>query len=74
MSDIPVEVLDKTEVLVGNVSPDDLKCFPNLVWMQMQSNGPDKYLDFLKNSGVILTNTAGAYGGILSEHMIGFIF
>jgi len=67
-------VFDKTKILIGNPSPRDIQRFPNLVWMQMQSNGPDKYLKILKDSDIVLSNSAGAYGGILSEHIIGFIF
>ncbi len=74
LRDLPDELLQGTTVLVGNPRPEDLVLLPNLIWMQMQSNGPDKYLNVLRNRNVVLTNSAGAYGGILSEHMIGFVF
>jgi phosphoglycerate dehydrogenase-like enzyme len=74
LDDLNDDLFEKTEVVVGNPDVKDIDRFPNLVWMQMQSNGPDKYLKAMKGSGVVLTNSAGAYGGILSEHMIGFVF
>ena len=74
LGDLSDGLLSRTEVLIGNPRPEDLARFPGLVWMQMQSNGPDKYLDVLRDRDVLLTNSAGAYGTILSEHMIGFVF
>ena len=60
------------DILFGNVPPAMLEHFSRLQWMQTGSAGVEGYLKLpLWQDGVFLTNSTGAYGLAISEHMLG---
>lgn len=64
-------LVEKVDVIIGNVKPDLLKTASKLKWLQLNSAGTDGYCDkniFPQNA--ILTNATGAYGLALSEYML----
>lgn len=64
--------LQDCEVLFGNFPPADLKYIPNLKWVATASAGVDAYVadDIYPHPGVILTNSSGAYGIAIAEHLL----
>ncbi len=66
------EEIDNCEVLFGMASRKLLNSAKNLKWMQASFAGVDKYLNVenIKNGNILLTNSSGAYGITISEHMI----
>lgn len=64
--------IDSCEVLFGMVKRKIIANAKNLKWMQASFAGVDKYvnLDNFRSGNVILTNSSGAYGITISEHMI----
>ena len=60
------------DILLGNVPPAMLESFSHLQWMQTGSAGVEGYLKLpIWQNGAILTNSTGAYGLAISEHMLG---
>ena len=60
------------DILLGNVSPAMLENFSRLQWMQTGSAGVEGYLKLpIWQNGAVLTNSTGAYGLAISEHMLG---
>ena len=60
------------EVLFGFIGGDTIKAAKNLKWLHAQSAGVDHYIrpETGLPEHVILTNSAGAYGLSISEHLI----
>ena len=60
------------EVFFGRIPVPELKACTSLKWFQCSFAGVDNYCDegIYPNPEVILTNSAGAYGITISEHMI----
>ena len=60
------------EILFSHSSPELLKKAENLKWFCCDFAGVDKYLsdDVYCNSDCILTNSSGAYGTTIAEHLI----
>ncbi|MCH5353018.1 MAG: D-2-hydroxyacid dehydrogenase [Acutalibacter sp.] len=66
------EDMEWADILLGNVSPAMLEKFSRLQWMQTGSAGVEGYLKLpIWKRGTILTNSTGAYGLAISEHMLG---
>jgi phosphoglycerate dehydrogenase-like enzyme len=58
------------DVIVGNVAPALLAEAPDLRWVQLTSAGADPYAKpGVLPSDVLLTNSVGAYGQAVSEHL-----
>ena len=70
--DIPAGERDRYEVLYGNPQPADFREFPNLKWVCLSSAGFNQYVDdeIYPNPDVILSNSSGAYGLTISEHIL----
>ena len=68
------EELRDAEIILGRVSPKRLSAVSSLRWIQLQSAGIDGFesADILP-SGAILTNSSGAYGPAISEHMLAML-
>jgi len=68
------EQLVGCEILFGNVGADIISKMPNLKWVHAQTAGVDMYLNpaapFSKD--IFLTNSSGAYGISIAEHMLNF--
>lgn len=64
--------IDGCEVLFGMVSRKLINNAKNLKWLQASFAGVDKYVDVenIRNGNIILTNSSGAYGITISEHMV----
>ncbi len=69
---VPPEKLGEYEVLYGMPQPSDLKGFTSLKWFCCCFAGTDAYLDdgLYSNPNVMLSNSSGAYGVTISEHLI----
>ncbi|MBE6931640.1 MAG: D-2-hydroxyacid dehydrogenase, partial [Ruminococcaceae bacterium] len=67
----PADV-EAADLILGNVPPKMLAGVTKLKWLQLNSAGPDAYLNCMPE-GVILTNSTGAYGLAISEHMLAML-
>lgn len=71
-AEVERDVVQKMDIIIGNVKPEKIAGTEQLKWLQLNSAGTDGYLA----EGVLpeeakLTNATGAYGLAISEHMIG---
>lgn len=58
------------DVIVGNIAPDLLTHAPHLAWVQLLSAGSNRYdTPGVLPEGTVLTNSVGAYGQAVSEHL-----
>jgi len=64
--------IDRCEVLFGMASRKLVNNAKNLKWMQASFAGVDKYVNVenISNGNILLTNSTGAYGITISEHMV----
>lgn len=64
--------IGQCEILYGYIPPEKLRQAESLRWLACASSGVEQYLaDYLYAApGVILTNSAGAYGITISEHIL----
>lgn len=69
---MPKENAADYEVLYGLVGPGFLKYMTNLKWFCTPSAGVEPYTpdEVYPHEGVLLTNSAGAYGITISEHIL----
>lgn len=74
--DVTEEMLQKAEIILGNLKdPAQLKACRNLKWIQLNNAGTEGYCEpGILPEGAVLTNSSGAYGLAISEHMIGCLF
>ena len=70
--DIPQEMFDQTEIIIGNPSKDVLSRFPNAEWLQLISAGADTYKDI--DQKIMLTNAYNVFGEAISEYMLACAF
>lgn len=72
--EINIEAIEEAHIIIGNLSTSIVKKAKNLKWLQLNSAGADMYVkEGVLKEGVILTNSTGAYGLAISEHMIGVL-
>jgi len=66
------EDLADCEIIFGHITPDIIKAAKNLKWVHILLAGADYYLrpEFNLPESLILTNSSGAYGVGISEHLI----
>ena len=69
--EVTAEMLQDAEIILGNVSPDLINSSDTVRWVQLDSAGADSY-KILKDE-ITLTNCSGAYGEVISEHMLGCV-
>lgn len=69
---VPAELAGQYEVLYGMPDRAALRTFPSLKWFCGNFAGVDAYLDdaLYPSPDVILTNSSGAYGVTIAEHLI----
>lgn len=67
----PEDVAD-CQILFGSIPPQLLKSASKLRWLATASAGVDNYVadELYPNPDVILTNSSGAYGVAIAEHLI----
>lgn len=74
-SEVTDEVLEKAEVILGNLPPEVFKRAKKLRFLQLNSAGSDIYAaDGVLPKGVVLANATGSYGLAISEYLIATLF
>ncbi|NLM27800.1 MAG: D-2-hydroxyacid dehydrogenase [Clostridiaceae bacterium] len=70
-NDIKKEMLENTDVIIGNPPIGLIKEAKELKWIHLGSAGADMYVNKgVLPSGTILTNSSGAYGLAVAEYML----
>lgn len=64
--------IEHADAVIGNIPPNMVKAAKKLKWLQLQSAGTNGYPEVLPDN-VILTNSTGAYGLAIAEHMLGML-
>lgn len=70
--EIIAQELPYAEVVIGEPKPELLHTAKNLKWMQITWAGADRYTGNFPGN-VVLTNTSGVFGRIISEYTLGMI-
>lgn len=74
-AEVTAEVLEKAEVVLGNLPPEMFKNAKNLKFLQLNSAGSDIYAAAgVLPEGVVLANATGSYGLAISEYLIAVLF
>ncbi len=64
--------LERAEVVIGNLTEEELAAAPRLRWLQTTWSGVDRYAKMASfPPHVVLTNTTGAFGVMIAEHVVG---
>lgn len=70
LSEVTVDMVQNSEIIVGNVPASYIKASETLELLQLNSAGADAYiLPGVLSPKTILTNATGAYGKTVAEHM-----
>lgn len=70
-SEVTTEQLGAAEVIMGNVSPEQLRAASQLKWLQLNSAGANTYCEpGVLRPEILLTNASGAYDISVSENMV----
>ncbi len=73
-SRMTLEQVLAANIVLGNVSPQKLAQSTNIEWVQLSSAGVDWFTRHCTlPKGMILTNSSGAYGHAVAEHMLGML-
>jgi phosphoglycerate dehydrogenase-like enzyme len=68
------DLLQRYQIIIGNVPAELLAGASQLEWLQLNSAGANEYVsDGVLPKGTRLTNSSGAYGLAISEHMLGML-
>ena len=69
---LPADKAAEYEVIYGLCPPSELKAAANLKWFCCSFAGVDSYMneDIYPNKDVMLSNSSGAYGITISEHIL----
>lgn len=69
---LPADKAGEYEIIYGLCPPEELKAAENLKWFCCSFAGVDSYMDesIYPHRGVMLSNSSGAYGITISEHLI----
>ncbi|WP_455540126.1 D-2-hydroxyacid dehydrogenase [Terrisporobacter sp.] len=68
------EEVQKANIIIGKPPVDMVKNSTNLKWLHLNTAGVDLFIkEGVLNRGVILTNSTGAYGQAVSEHMLAML-
>nr|WP_319488464.1 D-2-hydroxyacid dehydrogenase [uncultured Caproiciproducens sp.] len=71
---VTMNQVQDAHIIIGNPPADYVKDSPNLEWLHCNSAGVDAYLkDGVLPKGTALTNSTGAYGLAVSEHMLAML-
>ncbi|WP_312635485.1 D-2-hydroxyacid dehydrogenase [Oscillibacter sp.] len=74
LPDVTAEMVQNTEIIVGNVPASYIKASASLKLLQLGSAGADAYISpGVLSSKTVLTNATGAYGKAVSEHMFAML-
>lgn len=73
--DVTDSILNECEAVIGNIPPKMFKEKQNIKWVQLNSAGANNYTENnILSKNTVLTNSTGAYGLALSEHMLAMVF
>lgn len=73
-NEVTKEEVQNANIVIGSPKVDMVKGSPNLKWIQLNTAGADKYIkEGILSEEVILTNSTGAYGLAVSEHMLAML-
>lgn len=74
MKKVTIDMVQNSEVIVGNVPTSYIASSGNLELLQLNSAGADSYIvPGVLSAKTILTNASGAYGKAVAEHMFGML-
>lgn len=62
----------EAEVIIGTLQPRDVASVQKLQWLQLAWAGADHIIPHLPEN-VVLTNSSGAYGVMIAEHMMAML-
>ena len=69
------EQIAAADIILGNLPPERVALARNLKWIQLNSSGADAYVKpGVLAEGARLTNSTGAYGLAISEHLLAQTF
>ena len=72
--EVSKEEVQSANIIIGSPKVDMIKGSTNLKWLQLNTAGADVYIkEGILNKDVILTNSTGAYGLAVSEHMLAML-
>lgn len=71
-NEVTSEIINQVDAVVGNLSVELLNQSQSLKWVHLESAGADRYTAL--NPKILLTNSSGAYGQAIAEHMIASVF
>ena len=73
--DLKKEHLKNAEIIIGNIPIEMLRECQNLKWIQLSNAGADDIVRCKEcRKEIIITNAKGAYGKVISEHMLAMLF
>lgn len=73
-NEVSREEVQNADIIIGSPKIEMIKGSSKLKWLQLNSAGADKYIgEGILNEDVILTNSTGAYGLAVSEHMLAML-
>lgn len=68
------EVVQEANIIIGSPKVEMVKGSTNLKWLHLNTAGVDQYIkDGILAEDVVLTNSTGAYGLAVSEHMFAML-
>lgn len=74
ISEVKESQVKESEIILGNVPEDMIQTSSNLAWIHLNSAGYDPYIkEGVLGPHTILTNSTGAYGKAVSEHMFAML-
>ena len=73
--EVTEELLQTVDATIGNIPVDKFKGYENIKWVQLSFAGTDGFTNpGVLAPGTVLSNSTGAYGLNISEHMIAQLF
>lgn len=73
-NEVSREEVQNADIIIGSPKIEMIKGSSKLKWLQLNSAGADKYIgEGILNEDVILTNSTGAYGLAVSEHILAML-
>ena len=74
LQSITAEEVKMAEIILGNVPAEMVKEAERLEWLHLNSAGFDDYVkEGILREKTLLTNSSGAYGKAVSEHMFAML-
>ncbi len=72
--DADASIVSEADIILGNVKPTTINMSPRLKWLHLSFAGADTHTaEGVLSPDTILTNSSGAYGIAISEHMLGML-